>query len=249
MADVRIGRALLVASAIGLSHLVAGCSALDRLSVVGEKPVLSSLENPTTGAGRQPVQMPMPPSEPAVHSPNSLWRSGSRTFFRDQRAAQVGDVVTVVVRISDRVNISNESKRSRNDKENAGVRSFLGAKAGNDQVLLPGRLISADSTSSSDGKGSVQRRELLLAKVGAIVTQRLPNGNLIVEGKQEIEVNNEIRELLIAGIVRPEDIQSDNTIDSSKLAEGRFGYGGRGQIGDVQQPRYGRQASDMFLPF
>ena len=120
-----------------------------------------------------------------------------------------------------------------------------GALAG----ATPGSLLNADSTSSSEGAGSVTRKEELTTSVAAVVTQVLPNGNLVVEGKQEIRVNFEIRELIVAGIVRPEDIQSDNTIDSSKIAQARIAYGGRGQITDVQQPRYGQQVTDILLPF
>jgi flagellar L-ring protein precursor FlgH len=102
---------------------------------------------------------------------------------------------------------------------------------------------------ANDGKGSINRQEALQTNVAAVVTQVLPNGNLVVEGKQEIRVNFEMRELIVAGIVRPEDIQSDNTIDSTKIAEARIAYGGRGQIMDVQQPRYGTQLMDVVLPF
>ena len=111
------------------------------------------------------------------------------------------------------------------------------------------RIFTGDSSSSSDGKGSVNRSEALVTNVAGVVTQVLPNGNLVVEGKQEVRVNYEIRELIVAGIVRPEDIQSDNTIDSTKIAEARIAYGGRGQITDVQQPRYGQQVMDVLLPF
>ena len=114
---------------------------------------------------------------------------------------------------------------------------------------VPGRLLSTDSTASSDGKGSVNRQEALQTNVAAVVTQLLPNGNLVVEGKQEVRVNFEIRELVVAGFVRPEDIQSDNTIDSSKIAQARISCGGRGQIHDVQQERLGQQAADILLPF
>jgi len=103
------------------------------------------------------------------------------------------------------------------------------------QKILPGRILTADSTASSDGKGSVNRQEALQTNVAAVVTQVLPNGNLVVEGKQEIRVNYEMRELIVAGVVRPEDIQSDNTIDSTKIAQARISYGGRGQISDFQQ--------------
>jgi flagellar L-ring protein precursor FlgH len=114
---------------------------------------------------------------------------------------------------------------------------------------VPTRIFTSDSSTSLDGKGSVNRSEALQTNVAAVVTQVLPNGNLVVDGRQEIRVNFEIRELIVAGIVRPEDIQSDNTIDSSKIAQARIAYGGRGQITDVQQPRYGSQVLDVILPF
>jgi flagellar L-ring protein FlgH len=234
-----------------LAVLLGGCSALDRLKSVGEKPTLSAIENPVAQAGYKPVQMPMPTPQPAVYNPNSLWRNGSRAFFKDQRAMQIGDLLTVKVKISDNATIANETQRSRASKEDSGVTDFagsklLGAKAA---AVLPGRILTADSTSSTDNKGSVNRQEALLTNVAAVVTQVLPNGNLVVEGKQEIRVNFEIRELIVAGIVRPEDIESDNTIDSTKIAQARIAYGGRGQITDVQQPRYGQQVLDVLLPF
>lgn len=240
-----ISALLLAASALG------GCSSIDRLSQIGEQPKLSAIDNPTTQPGYKPVQMPMPKPEVASYSPNSLWRNGSRAFFKDQRATHVGDLLTVTVNITDKANIANETQRSRTNSEDSGITDFIGAKTLGVQAqkVLPGRILTADSTASSDGKGSVQRTEALQTNVAAVVTQVLPNGNLVVEGKQEIRVNYEIRELVVAGIVRPEDIQSDNTIDSSKIAQARIAYGGRGQITDVQQPRYGQQVMDVLLPF
>lgn len=227
------------------------CSTLDRLAQIGEQPPLTAIENPTTQPGYKPVQMPMPTPQPAAYSPNSLWRNGSRAFFKDQRAHQIGDILTVQVNITDKANIANETQRSRTNSENSGVTSFFGINKipGTNAAIPPGRMLTADSTSSSDGKGSVNRQEALQTNVAAVVTQLLPNGNLVVEGKQEIRVNFEVRELVVAGIVRPEDIQSDNTIDSSKIAQARIAYGGRGQITDVQQERLGQQASDILLPF
>ena len=241
---IAISALLLASCALG------GCSSIDRLSQIGEQPKLSAIENPTAQPGYKPVQMPMPKPEVASYNPNSLWRNGSRAFFKDQRARQVGDLLTVTVNITDKANIENDTSRSRTNKEDSGITNFIGAQTITQaNKILPGRVLTADSTSSSEGKGSVDRKEALQTNVAAVVTQVLPNGNLVVEGKQEIRVNFEIRELIVAGIVRPEDIQSDNTIDSTKIAQARIAYGGRGQITDVQQPRYGQQVLDVLLPF
>jgi flagellar L-ring protein precursor FlgH len=244
-------RFLATVSMLTLTLVTGGCSGLERLSAIGEKPALSAIENPTTQPGYKPVQMPMPTPQPASYSPNSLWRNGSRAFFKDQRARQVGDLLTVTVNITDKANFDNETKRSRTNKEDSGVTDFAGSKllTGNAAKVMPGKILTADSTAQSEGKGSVNRTEALQTSVAAVVTQILPNGNLVVEGRQEIRVNFEVRELIVAGIVRPEDIQSDNTIDSTKIAQARIAYGGRGQLTDVQQPRYGQQVLDVLLPF
>src|SRR6187455_421858 len=240
-------RAVLAALA---SSLLSGCAYLDRLRSVGEQPPLAAVDNPTTRPGYKPVQMPMPAAQPASYSPNSLWRNGSRAFFKDQRAHQVGDILTVMVNLNDKAVIANETQRSRENKEDSGIDNFFGKpKVPIMNTPVPTRIFTGDSSASSEGKGSVNRSEALTTNVAAVVTQVLPNGNLVVEGRQEVRVNFEIRELIVAGIVRPEDIQSDNTIDSTKIAEARIAYGGRGQITDVQQPRYGQQALDILLPF
>ena len=244
-------RIVLTGASLVILSVASGCSSIDRLSQIGEQPKLAAIDNPTAQPGYKPVQMPMPKPETVSYNANSLWRNGSRAFFKDQRAHQIGDLLTVTVNITDQANFANESQRSRTAKDDTGVTSFLGSTTLGVQAqkLLTGRTFQADSASSYDGKGSIQRQETLQTNVAAVVTQTLPNGNLVVEGKQEIRVNFEIRELIVAGIVRPEDIQSDNTIDSSKIAQARIAYGGRGQINDVQQPRYGQQVMDVLLPF
>ena len=230
--------------------LLSSCAAIDRVKNIGQPPPLASVDNPTARPGYKPVQMPMPAAQPASYNPNSLWRNGSRAFFKDQRAHQVGDILTVKVNITDKANIANETLRSRANTEDSGVTNFFGKqKLPVLNSALPTRIFTADSTASSDGKGSVNRQEALSTNVAGVVTQVLPNGNLVIEGRQEIRVNFEIRELIVAGVVRPEDIESDNTIDSSKIAQARIAYGGRGQITDVQQPRYGQQVLDVVLPF
>jgi flagellar L-ring protein precursor FlgH len=239
----------LAAAALAATAL-SGCAYLDRLATIGNTPKLTAVDNPTAAKGYKPVNMPMPEPLPATYNPNSLWRNGSRAFFKDQRAHQIGDILTIKVNISDNAQFANETQRSRQNKEDSGIDNLFGLK----KVPLvstpvPGRLLTADSTASSDGKGSVNRTEALKTNVAAVVTQLLPNGNLVIEGKQEVRVNFELRELIVAGIVRPEDIENDNTLDSTKIAQARIAYGGRGQITDVQQPRWGQQISDVILPF
>ena len=251
MLIAKFKRIALAGTMLSVVGLTGGCSGIDRLSQIGEQPRLSSIDNPTTQPGYKPVQMPMPKPETVSYNPNSLWRNGSRSFFKDQRAHQIGDLLTVTVNITDQANFANETQRSRTATEDSGITAFLGSSLLGQKAasVLPGRFLTADSASGTDGKGTITRQETLQTNVAAIVTQVLPNGNLVVEGKQEIRVNYEKRELIVAGIVRPEDIQSDNTIDSSKIAQARIAYGGHGEISDIQQPRYGSQVMDVLLPF
>lgn len=238
-----------------LATTLGACGAGDRLRNIGKAPALSAIENPTAQKGYKPVQMPMPTAQPANYSPNSLWQTGSRAFFKDQRANRVGDILTVEVKITDKAKIDNTTKRTRTNADNVGLNGSIGTHIAS---IIPSAIIgkgdasslaNATSDSSSEGKGEIDRSEDITVTVAAVVLQVLPNGNLVIEGRQEIRVNFEVRELLVAGIVRPEDISSGNTIASEKIAEARIAYGGRGQLTDVQQPRYGQQVMDIILPF
>jgi flagellar L-ring protein FlgH len=231
--------------------LSASCSSIDRFKLIGETPPLSPLDNPTTKPGYKPVQMPMPTPIPASYNPNSLWRNGSRAFFKDQRAHQIGDILTVKVSINDTAEFQDQTQITHTATEDSGITNFIGANTipNPAKAVLPGRLLTADSNSQSNANGTINRQDQLSTHVAAVVTQVLPNGNLVIEGRQEIRLNSEVRELLIAGIARPEDIESDNTIDLPKIAEARVAYGGRGTLSGIQQARYGQQALDILLPF
>jgi flagellar L-ring protein precursor FlgH len=197
--------------------------------------------------------MPMPPPITEQRQPNSLWRTGSRAFFKDQRASAVGDILTVMVQIDDQATLDNSTTRARDMSENAGLDNFLGYETLLDNIfpdaIDPPNLVSAGSDSASEGSGTVDRQEDIELTVAAIVTQVLPNGNMVIQGRQEVRVNAEVRELLVAGIIRPEDITSVNTIAYDQIAEARIAYGGRGIISDLQQPRYGQQIYDILFPF
>jgi flagellar L-ring protein precursor FlgH len=242
-------RILLLASAMTL----AACNAPQRLSEIGRGPQLSQIENPTARPDWRPVSMPMPTPQPPVQTANSLWRPGSRAFFKDQRATNVGDIITVLVSIRDEAQLENSSTRSRNNNENLGIPQLFGLESSLTRILPntvnPANLVTASSTGGSIGKGQIQRTEQVTLRVAAVVTQVLPNGNLVLNGRQEVRVNNELRELTINGIVRTQDIGSDNTVRHDRMAEARIAYGGRGIISDIQQPRYGQQLLDIILPF
>ncbi|MCW8085298.1 flagellar basal body L-ring protein FlgH [Sabulicella glaciei] len=179
---------------------------------------------------------------------NSLWRPGSRTFLRDQRAAQVGDLITILVSIADDAQLQNRTQRSRNGAESLGVPNLLGMER-QTRRLLPRGANPASLVSTSDGNRQVRRTETINLRLAATITQTLPNGNTVMVGRREVRVNAELRELEVRGVVRPQDIASDNTVRHDRLAEARISYGGRGTLSDVQQPRLGQQLLDILSPF
>ncbi|NMA98031.1 MAG: flagellar basal body L-ring protein FlgH [Phyllobacteriaceae bacterium] len=240
-----------IATILTLAAALAGCNTMDRLANVGNAPVLTAIADPTTTAGYQPVRMPMPEPIADTYLPNSLYRTSAKGFFKDERAHRIGDIVTVMVTIDDRAKINNQTQRSRSSSNSAGMGGIFGTAVSNiaGPSIDPSAAIDFNSGLKDSGNGSVNRQESLETSVAAVVTQVLPNGNLVIEGRQEVRVNFEVRDLIVAGIVRPSDIQANNTIPSSKIAEARISYGGRGQITDVQQSRYGQQVMDAILPF
>jgi len=197
--------------------------------------------------------LPVRIKEDRLVDASSLWSGSSRSLLGDRRAVQRGDIMTVVIEIDERAEITNSSDRSRSGAENLGVPNLLGIPQQLDAKLPEGassaKLVGITSTSSSTGDGSVKRKEKLTLRVAATVVDVLPNGVLSIAGSQELRVNFELRELLVTGYVRPADISRQNEITYDKIASARVSYGGRGQITDVQQPRIGQQVLDAILPF
>jgi flagellar L-ring protein FlgH len=238
---------------LGTALTLAACGTIDRIERIGKRPDLSPIAVPANIAAGAPVFLPQPLPEPILQKPNSLWRAGSRSFFRDPRAQRVGDVLTVRIAIVDQAKIANTTNRTSSASESSGATNFLGLESKLKNILPdavnPESLVDLNSNSTSTGTGSVDRSEDIDLTVAAVVTQVLPNGNLVIHGQQEVRVNNEVRELLVSGVVRPEDITGTNTVPHTKIAEARISYGGRGLITDVQQPRYGQQLFQAIWPF
>lgn len=230
-------------------------SARARLADVGQAPQLAPVEDPRALYGYQPVIMPATPTEIAhPERGNSLWRANARSFFNDPRASTVGDILTVEIDIADQAKVSNTTNRSRAATDDAQVNAFLGLENSLLGAALPGGFdpaaaLDLAANSSTNGTGSVDRSESVQLTVAAVITQVLPNGNFVIAGRQEVRINSEVRELLITGVARPEDIAADNTIRHTQIAEARISYGGRGVISDVQGPRYGQEALGVLTPY
>ena len=243
----KIGLSLLLATALS------GCGAAERMASIGQAPELTAVENPQLKEDYKPISMPMPAPKIAQRQPNSLWDANRQAFFKDQRAAEVGDILTVMIEIQDKAELDNESTRTRSSGENAGIDGLLGYEGSLGAILPeavnPANLVGVDSDSSHSGSGQIDREEKIEVKLAALITQVLPNGNLAIEGSQEVRVNFEKRILNVAGVIRPQDVSINNTVAYDQIAEARISYGGEGQMTDVQQPRYGQQMYDILFPF
>jgi len=232
---------------------LSACGSMDRLANVGKAPDMSRISNPQTHPDYQPVSMPMPAPQIATKQPNSMWQSNRKSFFKDQRAGNIGDILTVMINIEDEAELKNNTSRSRSSSESAGLDNLLGYETKLPRIFNKNldntALVAGGADSSFDGDGQIKREEEVTLKLAAIITQILPNGNMVISGKQEVRVNFEKRILNMDGVIRPEDITVDNTIGYEKIAEARISYGGEGQQTDVQQPRYGQQVFDVIFPF
>jgi flagellar L-ring protein FlgH len=236
--------------AILLCLSVAACGRLDQ---VGRAPAFNPLEGSYQHAAlySTPVPEDIAPDTPTDSS--SLWEAGQDALLSDRRASQPGDILTVVIEIDDKAQFSNTSGRTRSGREQSGFPGLLGIPQRLDSILPDGataaEAVNTSGSSTFSGQGSTARNEEVTLRVAATVVDELPNGVLRIEGIQEVRVNFEMRELLVSGYVRPIDISRQNEITYDKIAGAQISYGGRGQITDAQQPRYGQQIVDVLTPF
>lgn len=228
-------------------------TACSDLGEVGREPAFSPLVPNLEHHALYNVPLPEITERRRAVDTASLWSSSQRSLLGDRRASQPGDILTVAIEINDRAEISNSSQRGRSGSQSMGVPQLLGIPQLIDEQLPDGAsmadAVSMDSASSFQGSGSVSRNERLTLRVATTIIERLPNGVLRIEGSQEVRVNFELRELIVTGYIRPEDISRRNEIPYDRIAGARISYGGRGQISQMQQPRYGQQLADIVLPF
>lgn len=246
--------AVAMSLAVALATTLAGCNTFQRLADVGSEPNLMPVSNPKDDPAYVPASLPMPQPLVSERNPNSLWRTGAKAFFKDIRAKDVGDILTVILRLDDSAKLENKTQRTRDDSEDMRVNTILGYEASLNDVFpeavnLGGTMLDFETDHQTLGTGDIDRSEEIELEVAAVVTQVLPNGSLAILGRQQLRVNYELREMLVAGIVRPQDIEADNTIPHERIAEMRLAYGGRGTLSDLQQPRWGTQVWDILWPF
>ncbi|MBL6934229.1 MAG: flagellar basal body L-ring protein FlgH [Alphaproteobacteria bacterium] len=270
-----LGRvSVILVAALALS----ACNMFSRLSDIGSAPEVSAIANPVLEPDYEPVTMPMPAPQPVMHNPNSLWRTGAKTFFKDTRARDVGDLISVIITIADSATLSNTTTRTRANSDDMSLTGLFGyqdpamlAKVLPESIFgntnnvtgtgggdfdvgvsdndLGQQFFNTASNLSNVGLGSVTRSDTINLKLAGLVSQVLPNGNMVITASQEVSVNFDVRILQVDGIIRREDITKTNTVNYDQIAEARITYGGEGQLMDVQQPRYGSQIMDVILPF
>ncbi|PVA09695.1 flagellar basal body L-ring protein [Pelagivirga sediminicola] len=233
--------------------LILGIAACGRAGHIGKAPDFTPISESPEQAAMFSPGLPETTLYGRKVDQASLWNAGRQSLLGDRRAMKRGDILTVVIEIDDEAEISNSTSRSRSGSESLGIPQLFGLPQRVDRKLPDGASmadsVSINSASKSGGNGSVSRREELTLRVAATIMQVLPNGVLSIQGSQEVRVNYEMRELLVTGYVRPEDISRRNEITYDKIASARISYGGRGQISDMQQPRIGQQVLDAVLPF
>lgn len=239
----------LILAALTISALSLGACSTAVETVRG--PQLAPIGYPAALVPVQQAYLPSPESRPA--SSNSLWRAGARSFFGDQRARVIGDILTVNIDIDDRAQTQNSTQRARANESSGGVTNFFGLENSLGRAFPggfnPQNMIGLAGESTASGSGSVNRSEKVSLTIAAVVTDVLSNGNLVIQGRQEVRTNREVRELTVAGIVRPEDISSANTINHTQIAEARISYGGRGDISRMQATPAAQSLVERFSPF
>ncbi len=229
---------------------VAACG---NLAEVGRAPPLSPIEASDEFRAMTTAPLPAYAERSAPNAEASLWSGSRGSLLGDRRASVTGDIMTVVIEIDDKAEISNTTGRARTGAQSMGIPSLFGIPERLNELLPTGvgldTAVSTNSSTNFSGNGSVSRNEKLTLRVAVTVIERLPNGVLRIQGSQEVRVNFEVRELIVTGFVRPEDISRQNEITYDKIAGARISYGGRGQITDMQQPSYGQQITDIVLPY
>lgn len=245
---------------LGFALALGGCAMTRQICpVLDPMPPLTRSQDPTDDVGHVPVCVRTPtPRAKGPSGKNSLWQSGASAFFQDQRAQRVGDIFTVTVDLNTSGTVKEETKTASSHKQKINNLKLFGwdksptkQKEGDDEKrkFNFGEGLGLDSSPESTSNGNYNMSQTVKCAVPVMVTQVLENGNLVIMGRQEVRVHRQVREIVLMGIVRPEDIDSTNKIRWDQVAQGRLSYHGRGDLQDLQTVPWGYQAVRAFSPF
>jgi flagellar L-ring protein precursor FlgH len=218
-----------------LLFIIGGCSS--NLYVKADRPVIKPLQE----IARKPL-------------PGTIWpgENAKNSLFVDRKAQRINDIVTIVVSESAVGGNNASTDTARDTSTTAGITSLLGLE----QSILEhnakmGTSINLGGASSNSlkGTGKTTRDGSLIAKISARVVDIQDNGNFIVEGRRQLTINAEDQYLIITGIVRPEDITSDNSILSQYIADAKIVYTGKGVVDDKMRPGWLTRVVDWVWPF
>lgn len=231
--------------------MLVGCSGINELKTAVAGTNLSGIDN-IKDPEAAPIKTPLPDAVVEQPNRNSLWQTGARSFFKDQRACRPGDILTVTVNVNDSANMNNSTKKERTSQNKSALSKLAGVETGLHKYfpgITPSSVFDTSSTPSHSGKGAINRAEQINLEVAAMVVQLLPNGNLVIKGEQEILVNSELRRLHVSGIISKADIDPGNIVNSRRISQARIYYGGEGEINDVQQNKWGNKIIEAIMPF
>ncbi|MGD0231316.1 MAG: flagellar basal body L-ring protein FlgH [Syntrophorhabdales bacterium] len=219
---------------------LAGCFSLES-SKIADQPLAISKTY------RTPPANPAPPEA----KNGSIWRGGLTTMFSDQRARGVGDIITVNIAEVSQASEAATTDTTRKSQTVAGLSNFFGLE---NHAIGPWKnsatLINANAPNNDfSGAGATTRTGSLSATITARVMEVMPNGNFVIEGKRELRINNEKKEILLQGIVRPRDIAFNNTISSTQIADAKVIFTGIGVVAEKQRPGWAARLFDFVWPF
>jgi flagellar L-ring protein precursor FlgH len=182
----------------------------------------------------------------------SLWTDSRGDLFSDNKARNLGDILTVVIVEEARASKKATTETDRKSSASADITKFLGLETKIADIFKNSdakNLISTNYENDFEGSGTTTRKEDLVATLTTQVVGVFPNGNLGIAGKKKVTVNNEDQYILLTGIVRPMDITADNLIDSKYILDAEISYTGKGVISDRQKPGWMTRLLDHVWPF
>ena len=243
---------LLAATALG------ACGNIERLGEVGSPPRMSQIGEVRKPAEVAAIRYPTADMPPQIGTPNSIWRQGSKSFFKDQRASRVGDIVTVAINLSDSADFSTENARTRADSSNLDLGALFGYRSqllkrlpsdGPSGLLNSSEVFGLSGKGSFAGTGAAKRSESVKMNLAAVIIDVLPNGNLVIRGYQQTRVSNETRYLTVSGVIRAQDITRTNTVAYDKIADANLSYVSSGEVSTATRSKVGTGILGRILPF